>query len=117
MSSERIFPLLDRRTPLLDRLENGKGENFTRKVAKEVAAVREADEDEALELMETFSDNFKQAMADEIGEDPEDINPELVEDFMSLMFFEQDFTVEQEESGDGEEEEEDSSSPLDDLAE
>lgn len=88
MGDEKIFPLVDRKTPVLDRFRNGKGKNYAEESAKEVVALREASEDEAMELMETFSEDFRDQIADEIDEDPENVNPELVEEFMSFVFFE-----------------------------
>lgn len=107
---DRIFPLVDRRTPLLDRLQKGGSSKFTDQAAKELIAVRESDEQDAVELMETFSDNFKESLADEMGVDKEDINPELVEEFMSFVFFEGAFSIpnsEDEEDTSDEEETED----------
>ena len=114
---DRLFPLMDRRTPLLDRLENGRGSSFTDKAAKELVAVRDSDEEDVMEIMDTFSNNFRESLADEMDVDPEDVNPELVEEFMSFVFFEGSFIGDKEEDEedepDGDEEE---SNPLEDLS-
>lgn len=118
---DRLFPLVDRRTPLLDRLESGRASSFTDKTAKELVAVRDSDEEDVMEIMDTFSNNFRESLADEMGMKPEDVNPELVEEFMSFVFFEGSFVADEEENGegDGEDEqngEEDESNPLEDLS-
>lgn len=90
--ADRIFPLVERRTPLLDRLQNGKGSDFTEQAAKELVAVRESDEEEIAKLMESFSQNFRESLAKEMGVDEDEINPELVEEFMGFVFFEGPFS-------------------------
>jgi len=112
---DRIFPLVDRRTPLLDRLQNGEGGDFTDQSAKELVAVRETDEEDAVELMETFSKNFKESLADEMGVDPEEINPNLVEEFMSFIFFEGPFVEDVKENETEEADEEDGESETNPL--
>lgn len=110
-----IFPLVDRETPILDRVRNGKGgQSVTDKVAKEIVAIRDSDDEEAVELMTTFEEQFRDSLSEEMDIPPENISDELVEQFMGLMFYEGMLTNGKEES----EEEEDSdeeSNPLKDI--
>lgn len=86
-SDKRILPLLDRDTPLLDRV---RGSSVDDSVASEMGQltaelVLEDDDEFIDEQRGIFEDKFRSAIAEELGVEPENIRDEYVDDAISTV--------------------------------
>lgn len=84
----RIFPLLNRRTPVLDRIRERRRlrNNIGLSVGKRVGeAMLEEDEEERVMEAQRIASDFREGLSDELGVPPEAISDELVQDFMALF--------------------------------
>lgn len=81
---DSIFPLVERRTPVRDRLQQMRDERNANKsgsledaVAKEVVKAVQREEDEADEAVDETADKVRSAIAEEAGVDEEAISEEF----------------------------------------
>lgn len=103
-----IFPLLDRDSPILDRMRGEEEENGVGKeMGKTVAQVAQAEDDEIMAAeLDRQSELFTKAVADQLGVDPDEVNPDVVEQFAGLMVLtESDLTIEDEDEDEDDESE------------
>lgn len=82
-----IFPLIDRRTPVLDRIRNrSNDDSLAGKVGEEVAASIIEDERFTPEEEMAIKDKFKEGVARGLGvENPDHINDDVARDFQQLF--------------------------------
>lgn len=116
--NERILPLVDRPTPLMDRVrgESEEGE-LGFQMGKAVADFAQNDNPELkAEEVERLSQQFVDGLSSSLGAEPEEVREQPIDDFMSMLLDngEEDLVVqtddEDEPEEDDEEESEDSSS-------
>lgn len=83
---EQIFPVLNRRTPILDRIRgNGRGNTLAFKVGRLAGeSVMNDDQEQLSELADNAKGDFKRGAAEVLGVNPEDINDETAEVFAEL---------------------------------
>jgi hypothetical protein len=101
-----IFPLLDRDSPILDRVRGQEEENGVGKdMGKTVAQVAQAEDDEIMAAeLERQSELFTKAVAEQLDVEADEVNPDVVERFAGLMMLtESDLTVEGEDEGEDDE--------------
>lgn len=107
---DRAFPLLDRPTPLVDRLRENNAEggaDFGEQAAAKVSQFVKNDNPEvAAAEFERLVDSFGSALADELGVEEDEISPEALEAFMGLLDMDEDNLI----KSDDDEEEESTSS-------
>lgn len=107
-----IFPLLDRDSPILDRVRGQEEENGVGKeMGKTVAQVAQAEDDEIMAAeLERQSELFTKAVAEQLDVDSDKVNPDVVEQFAGLMMLtESDLTIEDKDEDEDEDDEPDSS--------
>lgn len=93
MGDERGFPLVDRKTPLVDKVkERRKKKSAYSKFGRDMAKAINGDLD--LDELEEALGQFNDSLADEIGEDEEYIAVEITRPFSDLIM---DFELEEEE--------------------
>lgn len=120
MSSEgRVFPLLDRRAPLLERVRNGKRGPIGRQIASKLSDfLREDDVELKNEEIERIRSDFRSALANRLNVEEELISDTAVDRVTEVFSLSEDevlIAVETDEESDSEEEdsdEEDDSSGL-----
>ena len=86
--SDSVFPLVDRETPMLDRLRNRNGSsksNTPQKMAQLMAETVPADGAVRQQTAAEFADEFENALADELGVDVEDLNAEIADMFEQML--------------------------------
>lgn len=78
MPDDNVLPLLDRRAPLIERIRNGRKSDAGQEMGKLLGDIVESDDQEAIEAtLVQFSNNFDQALAQRLGIEQGEINPDL----------------------------------------
>lgn len=107
--SDAIFPLVDRRAPLLERVRNfsnGEESQLGVTLANQIADMQDAD-DELRELQTTLvAEDFRGTLAERFGTQPDNINDDLVNEVAAMFgaLEEEDIVKDSESEEDGEEE-------------
>ena len=86
--SDSIFPLVDRQTPMIDRIRNrngSAGKNTPQKMAQLIAETVPSDGAIRQQTGAEFADEFEKALASELGVDVESINPEVADMFEQML--------------------------------
>lgn len=86
--SDSIFPLVDRQTPMMDRLRNRNGaskKNTPNKMAQLLAKTVPSDGAVRQQTAAEFADEFEKALASELGVEVDDLNPEIADMFEQML--------------------------------
>lgn len=85
---EGMFPLVERQTPLLDRVRerNGSSDKDSPQImARVMAETVQADDAVRRQTGAEFAEEFESALSDELGVDQSDINPEIADMFEQML--------------------------------
>lgn len=111
MADDKIFPLVDRRAPLLDRIrgDGEKASSVSEELGRRVGKFfKNDDEDIEAEELARSAEDFRRGLADELDVDEERITNEALDKFSELLTFDdlvEDVTDEDDEEEEEEEEE------------
>lgn len=85
--ADPIFPLIDRRAPLLDRIRNDESnERLSGMLATAISELVKSDDEEAIEnTRENLTENISDELADKLGVSADDINQGYVEELTDLI--------------------------------
>lgn len=128
MSDGNILPLVDRRTPLLDRVRDDKDEEgeLAEDVGKEIAgAILSDDETDTEKAKEDVKESFRKGMAEKFGISPDAIEEDAADGLAGLLDLKVEDVVTEDalvslgitDEVEGESEDEEEESPLSSLAE
>jgi len=112
MPDESIFPLVDRRAPILERVRGDKeGENTPEKLIGQRVGKFYKNDDEQVEAEELAkaAAEFRDGLAEELNAEPEDISGDVIDNFTALMKTDNVLDIMTTDEGDGEGEEDDDS--------
>ena len=122
---DSTFPLVDRRTPVIDRI---KGDDSSGPIREKIGGMREGSEENASELAEAvvesmsyedqdpkedfaieFTDSFAKALSEQLDVDGDELDQEYLREVMAVIFVDEETVLQQAEDEPDEAEEEDDS--------
>jgi len=82
---EPIFPITDRKTPILDRIKNNEGETLAEQLGERVGEIAIAGDEERLRVLKKSREDFREALSNSLGVDQGALDDDVVGEMTRLF--------------------------------